>query len=127
MKRARSSLSRIAAVICLDSVTGHPKLSALTAGHPAMTDLVRRTASRLGIEIGELRGFMPNSDHGSFQAAGIPGLRMIAGYGDPESATRFLLTPLDRREIVDLGQLKSATTVCLAMTYLACAGGESTD
>ncbi|MGW4822819.1 M28 family peptidase [Streptomyces sp. NPDC004227] len=113
---------RVVCAIALDSITGHPRLSALTGGDAQMASLVDEYSTRFGVPIDVVSPFMPNSDHGSFQEVGIPAMRIMAGFGDPSSLTRYLLTPADRREIVDLGQLKAATSVAAGLVYLACSG-----
>jgi len=54
---------------------------------------------------------MPNSDHASFAAAGIPALRLLGGFDDPLAPPRHVLTAADTRDKVCLTTLKAATLV----------------
>lgn len=112
--------SKIRAAIALDSLTGHPRLTALTGGDPDMEQLVRSCSAGNGVPIDIVRPMLANSDHYSFQNAGIPGVRLIAGYGREESLTRHLLTPADRRTLVDPAQLKAAALTTLSLVHAAC-------
>ncbi len=107
--------------VILDSITGFPRLSALTAGNAAVESLCVRCEeeTRVGIDI--VRPLTRNSDHYNFQSRGIPALRLIAGYGEHSSLTRYLLTPADTEEIVVPAELKSATLTAANLTYTACA------
>ncbi len=114
--------ARIVCAVALDSITGHPRLSALTGGYAEMAELVHSYEAATGVKVDVVTPFLPNSDHANFQSAGIPAMRMIAGYGYEDSLTRYLLTGADRREIVDIGQLKAATAVVAGLVHLACSG-----
>ena len=48
---------------------------------------------------------MANSDHYNFARAGVPAARLVAGFDEPESNLRYLLTPADTRDKVAAGDL----------------------
>ena len=47
-----------------------------------------------------VRPLMQNSDHANFALAGIPALRLVAGFDDPNANLRYVLTPADTRDKV---------------------------
>lgn len=114
--------ARIRAAIALDSITGHPRLAALTGGDSRIERLLVSCAESTGVPIDVVRPKLANSDHYSFQEAGIPAMRLIAGYGREESLTRYLLTPADNRSMVEPSQLKAAALATATLVYEACRG-----
>jgi len=112
--------NRIRAAIALDSLTGHPRLSALTGGNADMERLVGGFSASTGVAIDVVRPVLANSDHYSFQRADVPAMRLIAGYGREDSLTRYLLTPADTRALVDTSQLKAAALTTAALVHSAC-------
>lgn len=107
----------------LDTVVGHPQLNALTGANASVEALVRRVSNATGVPIIPVRPVRSNSDHYNFQEAGIPALRLIAGYEEPEtSLTRFLLTPSDTLDMIDPVQLKTAAIVTAALVHEAATG-----
>lgn len=103
----------------LDSIAGHPRLTALTSGFPALGPYVRRAAAAIGAEVAVHLPLMTNSDHANFAAHGIPALRLIAGFDAPDSALRHLLTAADTRALVPPGELKMATITAGAILWAA--------
>ncbi len=63
---------------------------------------------------------MINSDHANFALAGIPAVRLVAGFDEPGANLRFVLTPADTRDQVDEGDLREATLLAAALTAAAC-------
>jgi len=110
---------KITLTVILDSITGHPRLSALTGDNKELDADLIRYAKRGGNPIDVVRPVLLNSDHYSFQNAGMPAARFIAGYGREESLTRFLLTPADTRAMVEPTQLKSATLTIIELVHQA--------
>ena len=47
---------------------------------------------------------MQNSDHANFALAGIPAMRLVAGFDDPGANLRYVLTPADTRDKVAAGR-----------------------
>ena len=103
----------------LDSIAGHPRLTALTSGFPALGGFVQRAAEAIGAEVAVHRPTMANSDHANFAAHGIPALRLVAGFDAPEGALRHLLTGADTRAAVPAGELKAATITAGAILWAA--------
>lgn len=71
-----------------------------------------------------MRPFLSNSDHANFAKAGIPAFRLVAGYDDPNSNLRFVLTPNDTRDKVALSELSAAARLSAAITAAACQASE---
>ena len=84
----------------LDTVTGGSRLTALTSGFRELGAFVQQAAVSVGAQIGVHSRLMPNSDHANFAALGIPALRLVSGFNEPDSKIRFLLTQRDRRGLV---------------------------
>jgi hypothetical protein len=111
--------ARMAVNINLDSIAGAPALTALTSGFVGLEPLLRDAAARAGLEIGLHAPLMRNSDHANFADHGIPAARLIAGFDEPGSSLRFLLTGADTRALVTLHELKAATITAAALLWAA--------
>lgn len=98
----------VALNINLDSVIGGARLTALTSGFPGIEPFLLCASERTGIPLGLYRPLQMNSDHGNFARAGIPAFRLVAGFGETDAATRYVLTPLDRRGLADPAELDRA-------------------
>lgn len=105
--------------INLDSIAGSPNLTALTSGFAGLGPFLADAAARARRMLRTHRPLMRNSDHANFADHGIPAARLIAGFGEPDSALRFLLTAADRRDIVPMAQLQSATLTAGALLWEA--------
>ncbi len=105
--------------INLDSVAGAQNLTALTSGFVGLDAWVRDTAARSGVPLATHLPLMANSDHASFAAHGIPALRLIAGFGSPDSHLRLLLTAGDTRDKVRRDELDAALHVAMTITRAA--------
>ncbi|MBC5809387.1 MAG: M28 family peptidase [Candidatus Eremiobacteraeota bacterium] len=116
--------AKIALAINLDTVVGSTRLNALVSGNDGVASFVRAATSGRGAPVESVFPLAANSDHYNFFLAGIPALRLIAGYDDRSAATRYLLTPADTRDKVDPGQLRIAalTTAGLALAALGATG-----
>lgn len=111
--------SRLAVNINLDSIAGSPSLTALTSGFEGLGPFLSTAAEKAGRRLRTHLPLMTNSDHANFAAHGIPAARLIAGFGEPDSALRYLLTPADRRAIVPMAQLQAATLTAGALLWEA--------
>ncbi|MCW8086280.1 M28 family peptidase [Sabulicella glaciei] len=111
---ARDRVAAMGANLNLDTVVGSARLTALTSGFPALSQAVRQVA---GPEMGIHETLMVNSDHANFAALGIPSLRLIAGFNEPDSPVARLLTAGDRRDAVPQGQLEAAAKVAGAILW----------
>lgn len=111
--------SRMAVNINLDSIAGGASLTALTSGFARLGPFLRDAAAVCGADLRTHQPLMSNSDHANFAAHGIPAARLLAGFGEPDSALRYLLTAADRRGIVPLPQLRAATVTAGALLWEA--------
>ncbi|MCC7275363.1 MAG: M28 family peptidase [Alphaproteobacteria bacterium] len=114
--------ARIAFDVNLDSVAGADGLTALTSGFPGVAEFVRAATAGCGHEVGLHAPFMGNSDHANYVRAGIPALRLVAGFDQPRSPFRLLLTAGDTRDKVARHQLRAAAAVTAALLLAACDG-----
>ncbi len=103
----------------LDSIAGSPRLTALTSGFPALGGFARAACADLGLDVGVHLPLMQNSDHANFAAHGIPAMRLIAGFDEPHSALRLLLSPADTRLLVAPSELKGAALTAGAILWRA--------
>jgi aminopeptidase YwaD len=103
----------------LDSLAGSERLTALTSGFPRLGEFAQRAAVAQGHVLATHLPLMPNSDHAMFAAAGIPAMRLLAGFDEPESRLRLLLTPADTRALVEPGTLHQACRCAGALLWTA--------
>jgi len=97
---------RIAAVINLDTLAGSPRLTCLTSGFDELGGFIAEAGRAAGVQFRCHAPLLRNSDHFNFAQAGIPALRLVAGFDEPEAGARLLLTSGDRREAVSLDELR---------------------
>lgn len=109
----------IALDVNLDTVAGGRHLTALVSGFSALGPFVRDAAAAEGIQLATHLPLMRNSDHANFADAGIPALRLVAGFGERDAPVRHLLTPADTRDKVSEDELKRAALVAAALTVAA--------
>ncbi|MDB5415705.1 MAG: family peptidase [Rubritepida sp.] len=91
----------------LDSIVGSPRLTALTSGFPVLAEEIGRSGAPLAIR----DVLMVNSDHANFAAKGVPALRLIAGFNEPDCAVSRLLTAADTRVLVSEPELLGGTGI----------------
>lgn len=103
----------------LDSLDGSPNLTALTSGFRNLGSFCQQGAQLAGIDIGTHLPLMSNSDHANFAQAGIPAVRLMAGFNEPDSALRLLLTRSDTSQLVDRRRLVRATQAAAGVVWLA--------
>ncbi len=111
--------SRLKLNLNLDTVAGDDTLTALTSGFPALDAYVREAAASAGLHIGTHLPLMPNSDHANFARSGIPALRLLAGFGKPDSRVRHILSGDDLPGIVKESELRQALKAVCAMADFA--------
>uniref|UniRef100_UPI0018DFACAD M28 family metallopeptidase n=1 Tax=Roseomonas rosulenta TaxID=2748667 RepID=UPI0018DFACAD len=111
--------ARMAVNINLDSIAGGARLTALTSGFAALGPFLRDAAAKAGLPIGVHVPLMRNSDHANFAGHGIPAVRLVAGFDEPGSALRYLLTAADTRALVPMQELKGATVTAGALLWAA--------
>ena len=75
-----------------------------------------------------VRPLMQNSDHANFALAGIPALRLVAGFDEPNANLRYVLTAADTRDKVSRAELVQAATLAADIVAAACrvSGREAT-
>lgn len=110
--------------INLDSIAGSPNLTALTSGFAAAESWLVAGARAHGRTLGVYRPTMANSDHYNFARHGIPAARIVAGFDEPQSALRFVLTPGDDRRKVDAKDLTAVTRLIAGLVADACRAPE---
>jgi hypothetical protein len=111
---------RIRLNVNLDSVAGSPRLTALTSGFAKLDGFLGEAAAQVGAELGLYRPLMANSDHYNFAAAGIPAFRLVAGFDEPGSNLRYVLTAADTADKVASGELRHAAQLVAAIVHRAC-------
>jgi aminopeptidase YwaD len=112
---------QIALVINLDSIVGGSKLTALTSGFEEFGSFVSAVSAITGTAMGIHLPMMANSDHYNFARYGIPALRLVSGFDEPESRLRYLLTAGDSLDKITPEELAAAASTAAAMVYEACA------
>ncbi len=115
-----SARRKIALNVNLDSIAGASRLTALTSGFAPLEPFLLGVAEANGHSLRCVRPLMMNSDHGNFALAGIPALRLVAGYDDPAAQLRFVLTPADTRDKVAEAELRAAAQLTACITAAAC-------
>jgi hypothetical protein len=111
--------ARMAVNVNLDSIAGGARLTALTSGFARLGPFLRGAAAAAGLPLGVHLPLMRNSDHANFADHGIPAARLVAGFDEPGSALRYLLTGADTRALVPLQELKAATLTAGALVWAA--------
>jgi len=103
--------------INLDTVGGDARLTALTSEFAGLPGFVREAAATAGMSVGTHAPMMANSDHYNFARHGVPALRLVAGFEQPGSNVRHILTGGDTRDKVALAELRSAGTLAAALAW----------
>jgi hypothetical protein len=117
---AETERQRIALNVNLDSVGGSSDLAALTSGFAGLEPFLLRVAEASGIALRTVRPLIQNSDHANFALAGIPALRLVAGFDDPSANLRYVLTPADTRDKVKEEELRQSAILTAAIVAAAC-------
>jgi Zn-dependent M28 family amino/carboxypeptidase len=110
----------IALNVNLDSVGGSGNLAALTSGFAELEPFLLRVSAAAGIPLRTVRPLMQNSDHANFALAGIPALRLVAGFDEVDANLRYVLTPSDTRDMVQESELRQAAMLAAAIVAAAC-------
>ncbi len=74
----------------------------------------------MGLDLGLCRPLMANSDHYNFAMAGIPAFRLVAGFDEPQSNLRYVLTAADTIDKAAPAELRMAALLVAAIVYRAC-------
>lgn len=108
---------RIAAVINLDTTVGSERMACLTSGFSELEQFVRASAGRAGAVLDCIPALLRNSDHFNFAEHGIPAMRLVAGFDDPNAGSRFLLTEADRRDKVSFSALRRSAMLAGGLVW----------
>jgi Zn-dependent M28 family amino/carboxypeptidase len=101
----------------LDSVGGSSRLTALCSDDPQLAAFVTRVTRDAGLDVGVFLPLMANSDHANFAALGIPALRLVAGFDEPASHIRYVLTAADTRDKVTPSELALASLAAASILW----------
>lgn len=116
---------QIVLVINLDSIVGGSKLTALTSGFEEVASFVSAASAIGGTAIDTHLPMMANSDHFNFARYGIPALRLVSGFNEPDSRLRYLLTAGDTLDQITSAEMAAAASIAAGMVYQACAMKEA--
>ena len=111
----------IGVAINLDTLAGSPGFTCLTSGFAALDGFVASAAAARGLDIATWRPLLQNSDHFNFAERGIPALRLIAGFNDPDAGARYLLTEADTAGRVSADELRRGAEIAAALVRAALA------
>jgi Zn-dependent M28 family amino/carboxypeptidase len=103
----------------LDTVVGGSRLTALTSGFPGLGALATEAAKGIGVDLGVHLPLMRNSDHANFADFGIPALRLVSGFDEPDSKVRLLLTQHDRADLTAPDDFVEPTRVAWCILHAA--------
>ena len=112
-----AEIGRMVLNVNLDTIAGGARLTALTSEFPALDGFAQCAAADIGMPLETYRPMMSNSDHYNFALHGIPALRLVAGFDDPASNVRYILTPADTRDKAASGELKAAAILAAAIVW----------
>ena len=118
-RMAPAERDAIALNINLDTVAGDASLTALTSDFPHVGPWIDAVAHDAGVTVGTHLPTMPNSDHYNFARHGIPALRLVAGFNQPASSVRHVLTRNDLRQTVVRRDLAAATRFATRLAWHA--------
>jgi aminopeptidase YwaD len=109
----------IALAVNLDTLAGSSRLTCLTSGFDELPGFVQKTCAATGMNLACYQPLVRNSDHFNFAELGIPAMRVIAGFDEPESGSRLLLTEADTADRVSSDELRRATVQAGALVWSA--------
>lgn len=109
----------IAVNVNLDTVAGSPNLACLTSGYVELEDWVRSVGAEIGQGFRIVRPPKRNSDHYNYARRGIPALRLVAGFDEPDCRVRLILTPADTRDKAPAAELKNGAMAAAALVWRA--------
>ena len=112
-------LGAIVLDVNLDSVAGAETMAVMISGFAGLTELVAQTSRAAGVGADVHLPLVRNSDHYNFAVAGIPAVRIVAGFGDVDASLRYVLTEGDTRDLVTTAELARAARLATAMAYFA--------
>jgi Zn-dependent M28 family amino/carboxypeptidase len=109
----------ISVVVNLDTIAGSSRLACLTSGFEELNAFVERVGIDIGYHFRPVLPVMRNSDHFNFVQRGVPAMRVVAGFDEPDAGGRFLLTSGDTCDKVPSGELKTAALAAAELVWCA--------
>ena len=103
----------------LDSVAGAPDLTAITSEYSKLPPFLAAAASACDVPLSCHDALMRNSDHYNFAVGGIPAFRLVAGFDQPESHLRYVLTREDTREKIAESEMQQAARLTASVVVSA--------
>lgn len=103
--------------INLDTVAGDDHFTALISDFPQLAEFTAQAGRDAGAPLACHLPLMPNSDHASFAAHGIPALRLLAGFDRADSRVRHILSADDQAGVVLEHELRQALRLTVAMAW----------
>jgi aminopeptidase YwaD len=100
-----------------DTVGGSIKLTALCSDFPKLSEWVEGVSVQNQLPLDTYLPLVANSDHANFAAAGIPALRLVAGFNEHNSNVQNVLTEADTRDKVRPEELRSAAICAATLTW----------
>ncbi len=94
-------------------------LGPTTSGFESLAQLVSQAANKCGVSVRIHDELIRNSDHYNFAVAGIPAVRIIAGFGEQDSKLRHVLTSCDTRSLVSADELDNAFQLTMSIVQEA--------
>lgn len=111
---------RIAVDLNLDCVAGSSSFTWVLNGFPDLAPFLQGVAREIGFPVGVSYQIAANSDHYNFVRQGIPGIRLMSGYEEPECAVKYILSPADTLDKVRESDLKMAAFITSQTALAAC-------
>jgi len=103
----------------LDSVAGAPDLTAITSEFSKLPPFLSSAASACDVPLACHDALMRNSDHYNFAVGGIPAFRLVAGFDQPESHLRYVLTREDTRDKIAESEMRQAARLTASIVVSA--------
>ncbi|MFO0998581.1 MAG: M28 family peptidase [Alphaproteobacteria bacterium] len=107
----------IALEVQLDTIAGSPNITCLSSEFPELAEMAESIARRIGTPIKVIRPIKRNSDHYNFARRGIPALRLVAGFDEPECDVRYLLMAADTRDKVRVSEFKNGAAIAAEFVW----------
>lgn len=107
----------IALEVQLDTIAGSPNMTCLSSEFPELAELAASVSRQIGTPIKVIRPIKRNSDHYNFARRGIPALRLVAGFDEPDCDVRYLLMGADTRDKVRAGEFKNGAAIAAEFVW----------
>lgn len=124
---SEEALRKIFLNINLDTVAGSSSLTALIGNFTQLDALVKKASLMSNIDVKTHWPLLANSDHYNFARLGIPAFRLIAGFDEPESRVRHILSSGDKRDKVMAVELNRALEFVCTLIGIVVSEAEALD